>query len=122
LCRSSMTTPRSLHCPCPPSTSTSPQACWSTSHPWTCELYRWLALLAAQSGPMKHWGRDNQRWTLAVLKRYPALRPRYRRLVAAHLALRPAPATPNPATPRAPAVRPHPRLSRAARVPLATAT
>ena len=61
------------------------------------ELYRWLALLAAQSGPMKHWGRDNQRWTLAVLKRYPALRPRYRRLVDAHLSLRPNPATLNPA-------------------------
>ncbi|WP_339480855.1 MULTISPECIES: nitric oxide reductase activation protein NorD [unclassified Pseudomonas] len=61
------------------------------------ELYRWLALLAAQSGPMKHWGRDNQRWTLAVLKRYPALRPRYRRLVDAHLSLRPDPATLNPA-------------------------
>ncbi|KAB0520125.1 nitric oxide reductase activation protein NorD [Pseudomonas brassicacearum] len=61
------------------------------------ELYRWLALLAAQSGPMKHWGRDNQCWTLAVLKRYPALRPRYRRLVDAHLSLRPDPATLNPA-------------------------
>ncbi len=61
------------------------------------ELYRWLALLAAQSGPMKHWGRDNQCWTLAVLKRYPALRPRYRRLVDAHLFLRPDPATLNPA-------------------------
>ncbi|WHS57877.1 nitric oxide reductase activation protein NorD [Pseudomonas sp. G2-4] len=61
------------------------------------ELYRWLALLAAQSGPMKHWGRDNQRWTQAVLERYPALRPRYRRLVDAHLSLRPDPATLNPA-------------------------
>ena len=61
------------------------------------ELYRWLALLAAQSGPMKHWGRDNQRWTHAVLKRYPALRPRYRRLVDAHLSLRPDPASLNPA-------------------------
>ncbi|WP_434610627.1 nitric oxide reductase activation protein NorD [Pseudomonas sp. R1-7] len=61
------------------------------------ELYRWLALLAAQSGPMTHWGRDNQRWTLAVLKRYPALRPRYRRLVEAHLSLRPDPESLNPA-------------------------
>ena len=25
------------------------------------ELYRWLALLAAHAGPMRHWGRDNQR-------------------------------------------------------------
>ncbi|MBV4552133.1 VWA domain-containing protein [Pseudomonas sp. SWRI102] len=61
------------------------------------ELYRWLALLAAQSGPMTHWGRDNQRWTLAVLKRYPALRPRYRRLVEAHLSLRPDPESLAPA-------------------------
>lgn len=61
------------------------------------ELYRWLALLAAQSGPMKHWGRDNQRWTQTVLRRYPALRPRYRRLVEAHLPLRPDPSSLNPA-------------------------
>lgn len=61
------------------------------------ELYRWLALLAAQSGPMRHWGRDNQRWTQAVLQRYPVLRPRYRRLVETHLALRPDPATLDPA-------------------------
>ena len=56
------------------------------------ELYRWLALLAAQAGPMRHWGRDNQRWTQELLARYPALYPRYRRLVEAHLALRPDPA------------------------------
>lgn len=53
------------------------------------ELYRWLALLAAQAGEMRHWSRDNQRWTLALLQRFPALRPRYLRLVEAHLALRP---------------------------------
>ncbi|MDO7895861.1 nitric oxide reductase activation protein NorD [Pseudomonas citrulli] len=57
------------------------------------DLYRWLALLAAQAGPMKHWGRDNQRWTQAVLRRYPAMAVRYRRLVEAHLSLRPDPAT-----------------------------
>lgn len=56
------------------------------------ELYRWLALLAAQAGPMRHWGRDNQRWAKELLARYPALYPRYRRLVEAHLALRPDPA------------------------------
>ncbi|WP_191486958.1 nitric oxide reductase activation protein NorD [Pseudomonas sp. FEN] len=61
------------------------------------ELYRWLALLAAQSGPMRHWGRDNQRWTQVLLQRYPALVPRYRRLVAAHLQLRPDPASLKPA-------------------------
>lgn len=56
------------------------------------ELYRWLALLAAQSGGMRHWGRDNQRWTVALLRQYPALRPRYQRLVEAHLHQRPDPA------------------------------
>ncbi|MCQ6254905.1 nitric oxide reductase activation protein NorD [Pseudomonas sp. Q11] len=61
------------------------------------ELYRWLALLAAQSGPMKHWGRDNQRWTQALLGHYPALRSRYRRLVDAHLSLRPDPQSLPPA-------------------------
>src|SRR5690606_23296636 len=56
------------------------------------ELYRWLALLAAQSRGMRHWGRDNQRWTVALLQHYPALRPRYQRLVEAHLRQRPDPA------------------------------
>jgi nitric oxide reductase NorD protein len=55
------------------------------------ELYRWLALLAAHSQPMRHWALDNQAWTLAVLARYPLLRPRYRRLVEALLGLRPDP-------------------------------
>ena len=55
------------------------------------ELYRWLAMLAAVSGEMRHWGRDNQRWTADLLERYPALRPRYQRLVRAHLYLRPDP-------------------------------
>lgn len=55
------------------------------------ELYRWLALLAAQSGPMRHWARDNQRWTQQLLEQFPALRPRYQRLVEAHLPLRPDP-------------------------------
>lgn len=61
--------------------------------PLNQELYRWLALLAAQAGPMRHWGRDNQRWTQMLLQRYPALRSRYERLVDAHLQLRPDPAS-----------------------------
>ncbi|MFQ6572238.1 nitric oxide reductase activation protein NorD [Pseudomonas sp. UM16] len=61
------------------------------------ELYRWLALLAAQSGPMRHWGRDNQRWTRYLLQRYPGMANRYQRLLAAHLQLRPDPATLSPA-------------------------
>ncbi|PLR63552.1 nitric oxide reductase activation protein NorD [Pseudomonas sp. QC2] len=60
------------------------------------ELYRWLALLAAQSGPMTHWARDNQRWTWLLLQRYPVLLPSYRRLVHAHIALRPDPASLRP--------------------------
>lgn len=60
------------------------------------ELYRWLALLAAQAGPMQHWGRDNQRWTQQLLQRFPALRERYQRLVEAHLQLRPDPASLKP--------------------------
>ncbi|WP_120994596.1 nitric oxide reductase activation protein NorD [Stutzerimonas urumqiensis] len=55
------------------------------------ELYRWLALLAAESGTMRHWARDNQRWTQALLARYPVLKRRYMRLVEAHLLLRPDP-------------------------------
>jgi len=55
------------------------------------DLYRWLALLAAQAGPMRHWARDNQRWTQAILEQFPAMRARYRRLVEAHLQLRPDP-------------------------------
>ncbi|SDO34966.1 nitric oxide reductase activation protein NorD [Pseudomonas jinjuensis] len=54
------------------------------------ELYRWLALLAAGADGISHWGRDNQRWTARLLADYPALRPRYRQLVEAHIALRPA--------------------------------
>src|SRR5690606_7540661 len=55
------------------------------------DLYRWLALLAAQAGEMRHWARDNQRWTQALLQQYPAMRSRYERLVEAHLLLRPDP-------------------------------
>ncbi len=57
------------------------------------DLYRWLALLAAQAGEMRHWARDNQRWTQAILERFPAMRARYYRLVDAHLQLRPDPAS-----------------------------
>ncbi len=56
------------------------------------ELYRWLALLAARAGDMRHWARDNQRWTCELLDAYPALQTRYARLIDAHLPLRPDPA------------------------------
>ncbi|OMG69041.1 nitric oxide reductase activation protein NorD [Stutzerimonas balearica] len=55
------------------------------------DLYRWLALLAAQAGEMRHWARDNQRWTQRLLEQFPTMRSRYRRLVEAHLQLRPDP-------------------------------
>ncbi len=54
------------------------------------ELYRWLALLAASAGPLRHWAQDNQRWARQLLDAYPALRLRYARLVAAHLRQRPS--------------------------------
>lgn len=55
------------------------------------ELYRWLAILAAHAGPMRHWGRDNQRWVAELMDEYPALQKRYSELAVAHLALRPDP-------------------------------
>lgn len=58
------------------------------------ELYQWLAALAAQSADSRlPWLHYNQALTIAALERYPGLRPRYRRLVAAQLALRPDPQT-----------------------------
>lgn len=57
------------------------------------DLYLWLAALAASDVvPDKPWFLRNQQATLAALQKYPGLRPRYERLVAAHLASRIAPA------------------------------
>ncbi|MGD8631619.1 MAG: VWA domain-containing protein [Gammaproteobacteria bacterium] len=58
------------------------------------DLYLWLAALASQSGPAAaaDWFARSQQQTLQVLQRYPGMQARYRRLVAAHLAQRPAPA------------------------------
>jgi len=56
------------------------------------DLYLWLAALAAcDEAPDLPWHLRNQRATLATLRQFPGLRPRYERLVAAHLALRIAP-------------------------------
>ncbi|KXB31003.1 nitric oxide reductase [Dechloromonas denitrificans] len=53
------------------------------------DLYLWLAALAASDvAPEQPWFIRNQRATLAALHNYPGLRPRYERLVAAHLAAR----------------------------------
>lgn len=55
------------------------------------ELYRWLTILAAHAGSMRHWARDNQTWIAELLEQYPALQSRYAELVLAHIALRPKP-------------------------------
>ena len=56
------------------------------------ELYLWLAALAAlDGGGQDGWFAKNQTLSQHLLARYPGMRPRYRRLLAAHLALRPDP-------------------------------
>ena len=56
------------------------------------ELYVWLAALAVHdTGAPGNWLAHNQRLTGLALERFPGLRPRYARLVAAHLAQRPTP-------------------------------
>ena len=58
------------------------------------DLYLWLAALAASDvAPQRAWFVRNQLATQAALRDYPGLLPRYRRLVAAHLAGRLAPET-----------------------------
>ncbi len=53
------------------------------------DLYLWLAALAAcDVAPRLAWFKRNQAAAQAALERYPGLRPRYERLVAAHLARR----------------------------------
>ena len=56
------------------------------------DLYLWLAALAAcDDSPAEPWHLRNQRATLNALRHYPGLKPRYERLVDAHLATRIAP-------------------------------
>ncbi|WP_412480962.1 nitric oxide reductase activation protein NorD [Azonexus sp. IMCC34839] len=53
------------------------------------DLYLWLAALAAcDVAPRQAWFKRNQAAAQAALERYPGLRPRYERLVDAHLARR----------------------------------
>ncbi len=50
------------------------------------DLYLWLIALAAahdEVDPAAHWRRQNQQGTLIALDRFPGLRSRYQRLVAA---------------------------------------
>lgn len=50
------------------------------------DLYLWLAALAAHDAPGEEpWLQRNQRLSRQLLDAYPGLRPRYRRLVTAHL-------------------------------------
>jgi len=56
------------------------------------DLYLWLAALAVNQVPEgQAWLAASQWMTYWTLARFPGLRPRYRRLVDAHLALRPDP-------------------------------
>lgn len=62
------------------------------------ELYLWLAALAAFSPARavtgrEHWLQNNAAATRDLCGRYPGLAARYRRLVEAHIALRPDPAS-----------------------------
>ncbi|MBS1140505.1 MAG: von Willebrand factor, type [Proteobacteria bacterium] len=53
------------------------------------DLYLWLAALAASDvAPEQGWFIRNQQASRAALERYPGLRPRYERLVDAHIAAR----------------------------------
>ena len=53
------------------------------------DLYLWLAAVAAcDVAPQRPWFIRNQRACQAALERYPGLRPRYQRLVEAHIATR----------------------------------
>ncbi len=57
------------------------------------DLYLWLAALAVQRPPASFgdWFIHSQQMTRETLSRFPGLRSRYRRLVDAHLCLRPDP-------------------------------
>jgi nitric oxide reductase NorD protein len=64
---------------------------WFPERALNRELYLWLAALAASPPPPGgDWLQRNAAATVALLARCPGLRPRYHRLVRAHLAGRPA--------------------------------
>lgn len=54
------------------------------------DLYLWLAAQAACYAPTGHWMADNRAATAAALQVFPGLAVRHQRLLAAHLAQRPA--------------------------------
>jgi nitric oxide reductase NorD protein len=53
-------------------------------------LYQWLVAMAAGQSHIQHWFYDNQATTQKILTTYPGWRPRYERLLAGCLALRPS--------------------------------
>ena len=56
------------------------------------ELYLWLAAMAVSAAAVEqNWFLANQRRARQTLERFPGLMARYRRLVSAHMATRPAP-------------------------------
>lgn len=57
------------------------------------DLYLWLAALAAAHEPQADWIAANVAATQRVLQHCPGLQPRWQRLLAAHLAQRPEPAS-----------------------------
>ncbi|MEK8049255.1 VWA domain-containing protein [Ideonella sp. DXS22W] len=57
------------------------------------DLYVWLAAQAACYAPSGHWIADNRAATAAALQVFPGLAERHQRLLAAHLAQRPPPAS-----------------------------
>jgi nitric oxide reductase NorD protein len=66
---------------------------WFAERELNRELYLWLAALAAVEMPGRgDWLQRNTAATAQLLSRYPGLRGRYRRLAAAHLRQRRAPA------------------------------
>jgi nitric oxide reductase NorD protein len=68
---------------------------WLPSKALNRELYLWLAAMAVSAGGGEDggWLLANQRRTQETLQRFPGLAGRYRRLVDAHVATRPDPAS-----------------------------
>ncbi len=65
---------------------------WFPSRDLNSQLYLWLAALAAQADIVEgDWLQQNAAKTAATLARFPGLKTRYRKLVAAHLQQRPNP-------------------------------
>lgn len=66
---------------------------WFDTSALNRDLYFWLAAMASTpQDPSPDWGVRSQQLCRAVLRRFPGLQPRYRRLVEAHLPQRPEPA------------------------------